>query len=359
MGAATAALRKQIESALAERIPAALSFRLPLSPVLLSCGVSEVDVVLGGGLPLGAITELTGAPSSGRTTLVLATLAKITQQGESCAYVDVSDALNPISAAALGVDLLRMLWVRAGEFRVAGSSAAGVRAKDANASESDYAYSSVTPVQTPERPHLGSGPGWCHPRDEAMGMHRAVGELFHPAHPERVDFTPRCSEAVRRERTPQAAVPPQPRNINMRGNMRGGTSWTPLDHALRATDLLLNTGGFRAIVLDMGDVPPEQAHRVPLATWYRFRLQVEKSRTLFLLMTRVPCANSCAAVSLLCQQGTIHWQQAAIHRPIYSPSLLTGLGYRVSIARSRAVSPTLKKPAAPEAAWSSTTSGAG
>ena len=66
---------------------------------------------------------------------------------------------------------------------------------------------------------------------------------------------------------------------------REKTLWSRLDHALRATDLLLAAGGFRAIVLDMGDVPPEQARRVPLATWYRFRLQAEKSRTLLLLLT--------------------------------------------------------------------------
>jgi hypothetical protein len=42
-------LRRQIESALAERIPAALSFRQPVAPELLSCGLSEVDAVLGGG----------------------------------------------------------------------------------------------------------------------------------------------------------------------------------------------------------------------------------------------------------------------------------------------------------------------
>ena len=84
-------------------------------------------------------------------------------------------------------------------------------------------------------------------------------------------------------------------NATARKTSAGRTSWARLDHALRATDLLLSTGGFRALVLDMADVPPEQARRVPLATWYRFRLQAEKSRTLFLLMTRVACANSCAA----------------------------------------------------------------
>lgn len=110
-----AELRKQVESALASRIPGALSFRSQATSELLSCGLAEVDAVLGGGLPLGAITELTGSHSSGRTTLALATLAKITREGESCAYVDVCDALDPLSAAALDVDLRRLLWVRIGE----------------------------------------------------------------------------------------------------------------------------------------------------------------------------------------------------------------------------------------------------
>jgi recombination protein RecA len=398
-------LRRQIESALADRIPAAFSFRPPMAPELLSCGLAEVDAVLGGGLPLGAITELTGDHSSGRTTLALAALAEVTRQGESCAYVDVSDALNPISASALGVDLRRLLWIRAGE--------AGA-AKDVAGASSPFVSATSLSLATPAQAHearakfetnagmgsgSGSGPGdgvgWRHPRDEAVGLHRAVGELFHAPHQrfntpnqllntpdrERVDFTPRCSEAMRRERVrPVIWVPvsndlkpndskpidlkpianrqqePRPSDINMsmrRGTSMNVTSWTRLDHGLRATDLLLSTGGFRALVLDMGDVSPEQARRVPLATWYRFRLQVEKSHTLFLLLTRVPCANSCAAVSLHCSQGAIHWQHAETN----SPSLLAGLGYRVSVERSRTVDPNRKKPAASaETAWSSTTS---
>ena len=82
---AAAELRRQVESALAGRIPSALSFRPPVSPELHSCGLPEVDTVLGGGLPLGAITELTGLHSSGQTTLVLSALAGITRLGESCA----------------------------------------------------------------------------------------------------------------------------------------------------------------------------------------------------------------------------------------------------------------------------------
>src|SRR5690242_6614599 len=103
----SAELRNQIESALAARIPAALSPRPLQSCELVSCGVDEVNGVLGGGLPLGAIVEFTGPPSSGRTTLALSTLAGVTREGHCCAYVDACDALDPLSAAAVGVDLPR------------------------------------------------------------------------------------------------------------------------------------------------------------------------------------------------------------------------------------------------------------
>jgi len=349
MGSA-AELRKQIESALADRIPAALSFRPPAAPELLPCGLAEVDAVLGGGLPLGGITELTGDHSSGRTTLVLATLAEVTRRGESCAYVDVSDALDPISASALGVDLRRLLWVRAGE-------ASGV------AAGSPFCF--AAPAQASEREEsrekFGPRPGWRHPRNEAVGMNVAVRELFHGKHEGRVDFMPRRSETVCHEPVVFNSVNFDPKQLSKSHSEKRPrsayrqTSWTRLDHALRATDLLLSTGGFRAVVLDMGDVPPEQASRIPLATWFRFRLQVEKSQTLFLLMTRVACANSCAAVSLQCRQASIDWQQAADSGPL----LLAGLCYCVNVKRSRLADPVRKKPVASatacgEAVWSST-----
>jgi len=343
-------LRRQVESALAGRIPAALSFRPPVAPELLSCGMLEVDSVLGGGLPLGAITELTGAQSSGRTTLVLSTLAGVTKQSESCAYVDASDALNPVSAAAQGVDLRRLLWVRTEEPR-----AGEARAKADVAAGPPFPAAAPAPVVGSKRQ---GGAGWCHPRDEAVGLDHAFGELFQTVSHEKVNFTPRCSEAIARERVQPVAFTPvafapyvqgqRPRSLHAHRE----SAWTRLDQALRATDLLLSTGGFRALVLDLGDVAPEQARRIPLATWYRFRLQAEKSRTLFLLMTRVSCANSCAALSLHCQPGSIDWQQAAQH----SPRLLAGLSYRIRVARNRAADPPRKRPVAfAEARWSSRT----
>jgi recombination protein RecA len=107
-------LRSQIEASLAERIPSALTPlpRVP-SPVAPT-GIREIDELLHGGFPVGALSEIVGPECSGRTSLALAFVAGMTQEGKVCAWVDVSDTLHPESAAALGVDLSRLLWIRCG-----------------------------------------------------------------------------------------------------------------------------------------------------------------------------------------------------------------------------------------------------
>ena len=84
------------------------------TPQMVPSGVREIDA-LTGGLPRGCLTEVCGSASSGRTSILLAALAAATQRQEVCALVDVSDALNPHSAAAAGVDFERLLWVRCGK----------------------------------------------------------------------------------------------------------------------------------------------------------------------------------------------------------------------------------------------------
>jgi hypothetical protein len=64
------------------------------------------------GLPRGGITEIAGLRSSGRTAAVLHILAQATARGEICAVVDTCDAFHPASAAAAGVKLSRIVWVR-------------------------------------------------------------------------------------------------------------------------------------------------------------------------------------------------------------------------------------------------------
>ncbi|MDR7420520.1 MAG: hypothetical protein QN178_16595 [Armatimonadota bacterium] len=78
----------------------------------LALGIPILDVRLGGGVPVGAVTEVTGVPSSGRTGLVLALLAQVTGRQELAVYVDATDAFDPWSAARGGVGLSRVLWVR-------------------------------------------------------------------------------------------------------------------------------------------------------------------------------------------------------------------------------------------------------
>src|ERR1051325_9000731 len=73
-------------------------------------GIAELDAVLEGGFPRGSIVELCGSASSGRTILALSFLAQATRRQEGCAFVDVSDCLDPYSLAAAGVDLERLLW---------------------------------------------------------------------------------------------------------------------------------------------------------------------------------------------------------------------------------------------------------
>ncbi len=75
-------------------------------------GIPGVDALLGGGLPRGRILEISGPRSSGRTSLALGCLARLTRAGEVAAWVDVADALDPPSAEAAGVVLQRLLWVR-------------------------------------------------------------------------------------------------------------------------------------------------------------------------------------------------------------------------------------------------------
>ena len=64
------------------------------------------------GLPRGAITEIHGTASSGRTSLLLSALAVATTQEETCALVDTSDTFDLLSAANARVDCDRLLWVR-------------------------------------------------------------------------------------------------------------------------------------------------------------------------------------------------------------------------------------------------------
>jgi len=84
----------------------------PVPLLRLATGLPALDAALEGGLPRGRVTELVGVRSAGRTGLGCRIAASATRAGETIAWVDPEDALDPEAADAAGVALPRTLWVR-------------------------------------------------------------------------------------------------------------------------------------------------------------------------------------------------------------------------------------------------------
>jgi len=200
----SADLRGRLESSLDEHLSSTLLLRQRAAPLTVPFGIAALDQ-LTGGLPRGALTEIAGPASSGRTGTMLAAVAAATQRQEICALVDASDSFDPTSAAAVGVELERLLWVR------------------------------------------------CRPSQGRAARRNASGGFA-------------CAGA--------------------------------LEQVLKVTDLLLQAGGFGMVVVDLGDIPAESAHRVPLTSWFRFRRAVEPTATVLLLLEQEPCAKTCASLVL-------------------------------------------------------------
>jgi len=107
----TAFSKAEIESEIASRFSSAFKAREKQPAETMSTGIPEADS-LTGGLPRGAITEMFGSASSGRTSFMISTLAHATHHDEVCVLVDTNDCFDPATAAAAGVNLDRLLWIR-------------------------------------------------------------------------------------------------------------------------------------------------------------------------------------------------------------------------------------------------------
>jgi recombination protein RecA len=303
-------LRAQIEATLAEKIPSALTPLPRVACPLVATGIREIDTLLHGGLPVGAISEIVGPECSGRTSVALALIAGMTQAGKVCAWVDVSDTLHPESAAAIGVDLSRLLWIRCG------ASPAALP----QASVREFRIAERPSKSKPGLPQAGGG----HPRMEAKGLSTAVSDLL---------TAPRYSEALRKAR-------PQPKQCEThnhapqnQGQQPTGLktaprrkSWSRLEQALRVSDLLLQAGGFSCMVLDLGSLKAECALRVPLATWFRFRAAAERQQSNVLLLTQHACAKSSAGLVLRLDPGSVLAENSTV---------FTGVEHRAELVRQR------------------------
>jgi hypothetical protein len=253
------ALRLEIEHALERSFPAALTPAQRTIRETASTGIAEVDALLDGGLPVGAISEVNGPASSGRTTLVLSFLAQRTAAGQVCAWVDADDAFDPESAAANGINLKQLLWVR-------------------------------------------------------------------------------CRKADGLARGRQTAKP-----------------WTQLDQALRATDLLLQAGGFAAIVLDLGDTAAEHARRIPLATWFRFRQAADRARTSLVAVAQAGTAQRSSAQGTNAQSSAALALQCTAMSPVTAGgTVLRGFRFEVRNERQRFTPFAVGRKKPPASVWLAT-----
>lgn len=339
-------LRLQIEAALAHRIPSALTPAPRVIRPTAPTGISALDGALHGGLPIGAITELTGPECSGRTSLALSFLARLTQDNRVCAWVDVSDTLHPESAAAAGVDLNRLLWIRCGP------APEQLILPGLSDKPSEIPNEKQQPIV----------------RNDGAAKKLQLSFTDRDSPPIRHDYlAPRCCEPMPRVRRPSREVVPvvhvssampsqpkpllQPATCNLQPASRPRKPYSRLDQALRATDLLLQAGGFSAIVLDLGSIAPEFALRVPLATWFRYRAAAERTHASVLLLTQHPCSKSSAGLVLHCQSSQVDPDATTV---------LTGAEHRIEIARDRfsnVVDFDRRKPPQPDHSilWSSRT----
>ena len=301
-----ATIRLQIEAALAHRVPSALTPPSRMIRPVAGTGVSAVDELLEGGIPLGAITEISGPECSGRSTLALTFLAQRTREEKVCAWIDVTDAFQPETAAASRIDLSRLLWVRCGTIPEVSTSA-----------KVSFQLPKECLVPPAAKKGLYAG-GWGgHPRGEVKGLADAVGDLLQ---------TPS-------RRQHEARIPQEPRALQ--GNLfprpvqnvsNAQSQAERINQARRITDLLLQGGGFSAIVLDMGGVPPEYSSRVSLDTWFRYRAAAERSQTSVLLLTQRSCAKSSAGLVLRLGSAEYSHEQAKV---------FTGLRFHIDVERQR------------------------
>lgn len=183
---ATALLKQEFASVLGD-------WQFRPEPERVASGISGIE------LPRGGFVEIIGPASSGRTTLLYSILTTATERNELCALVDTDDAFDPVSAAAAGVQLNRVLWISCGK----------------NA-----------------------------------------------------------------------------------------------ENALKATDLLIQGGGFGLVAMDLGDTAQQTARRISLTSWFRLRRAVENTPTVFVALARQANAKTCASLMLECRRERAAWSGA-------------------------------------------------
>jgi recombination protein RecA len=107
----------------------------------------------------------------------------------------------------------------------------------------------------------------------------------------------------------------------------------PLEQAFKVADILLQSGGFGLIAVDLSSIPERIVRRVPLNSWFRFSRVIEKQIAALVFLEQEPHATSCAGLVL-----RISTTPAA-----FSGNLFTQLNLNVDVMRGQQ-----RKPVRPE-----------
>ncbi|HEX9423246.1 MAG TPA: hypothetical protein VF899_08390 [Pyrinomonadaceae bacterium] len=219
--------KAEIESELTSRFGSAFNLHEKRTPDVISTGIPQIDSFTFGGLPRGAITEVFGPPSSGRTSFMLSTLAHATNHEEVCALVDTNNVFDPKSAVQAEINCERLLWIR-------------------------------------------------------------------------------CANN--------------------------------LEHAFKATDLLLQGGGFGLVLLDLGNVPAKSSRRIISSWWYRFRRTLEATPTTLVVIAEDSCVRSCSSLALQLTGETCLWSSSSAVLKTASDGFTAGFNNGNTRALSRSSS---------------------
>lgn len=104
----------------------------------------------------------------------------------------------------------------------------------------------------------------------------------------------------------------------------------PMEQVFKTTDMLLQSGGFGLLLVDLSSLPERLVRKVPLTTWFRFSRVVEKQRSALVFISQQPHATSCAGLVLHVKADPAVW----------SGNLLTQFQLQAEVLRSREKKPT-------------------
>jgi recombination protein RecA len=117
------------------------------------------------------------------------------------------------------------------------------------------------------------------------------------------------------------------------------------DQALRATDLLIQGGGFGLVAVDLSDIAPKIVRYVPLNAWFRFRRAVEDTPTILMVVEQEANAKTCASLVLRLKAQPAEWKEAIAGRGLVRDfqdfmkypfaRLLKGFEIAADVVRSR------------------------